>query len=63
MGQASTVSKACIERASLKVNKCTSTVKSMGLGFIKCIWKYATHDKGLVFFFVHISCLHRIKLT
>lgn len=61
MGQASTVSKTCIERASLKVNKCTSAVKSMGIGFLKCILKYATHDKGSVYTYPILS-LYR-KLT
>ena len=49
MGQASTVSKSCMERTSMEVNKCTSTMKSIGIGFIKCILKYVTHDKGSVY--------------
>ena len=49
MGQASTVSKSCMERTSMEVNKCTSTMKSIGIGFFKCILKYVTHDKGSVY--------------
>ena len=30
----------------MEFKKCTSAVKSVGIGLINCLLKYMTHDKG-----------------